>query len=207
MFACLRRCCPLSRPRCASSDWLPDYAVEGTRIPVDEEVERPALGLEAHLEHGARDLSWELLYDLDEHGASLSSLKSCLSGSRQDPRVLKVVAADGAVFGGVWYGARDGACTMVYSGKGSDLVVHSAVKQAEARLTDDSFSLGLKSGTGVAVWLDDALDYGFSAPSDLFQSPGLAATHNFRCVRFQVWTPAADPVKRFASPPLRLSSG
>jgi len=198
---CLRRCCP--RPK--RSEALPNYAVEGTRIPVDS-----PFPLEEHLESGARNLSWELTYDLTQHGGSVHALKSRLSATRQDPRVLEVVAADGSVFGAVWYRDRDGDCTVVYTTPRrcvssapvtcSDLRVYSSVKPAKVRLHQDSFSIGLEGGTGVALWMDDALDYGFSAPSNLFQSPPLTGNHNFRCVGFRVWAPASSPAKRFARP-------
>jgi len=173
---------------------MPNYDVEGTRIPVHD----LRVALAPHLEFSARDVVWEPIYALATHGASIAALRAVLDAHRQDPRILEVEDSDGRVFGGVWYGGRDGSCTMVYGGNGADLRVHSAVAPASVVLNQESFSIGLQSATGVALWLDEALDYGFSSPSPLFQSPGLATTHNFRCVRLEVWTPASDPARRHA---------
>lgn len=177
---------------------LPNYEHQGTCVPVERGGGDVRAALAPHLEYSARDVVWERIYDLATCGASTRSLAAALDARRQGHRLLVVEDAEGAAFGGVWHSARADQCSLVYTWEPgpASIKVHAAARAASVLLTKDSFSIGLNSGAGVAFWIDDALDYGFSSPSEQFQSPVLASTHNFRCVRFEVWAPRDNPLER-----------
>ncbi|KAI8890550.1 TLD-domain-containing protein, partial [Backusella circina FSU 941] len=134
-----------------------------------------------------------LLYSLDQHGASLSTLyRNC---ANQGPCLLAIQNTEDEVFGAYlsegfqpqqsYYG--NGECFLWrWCKKKKQVDIYPWTNHNDYLMYSNHDFLAIGGGKGhFGLWLD--LTHGYSEPCMTFNNPSLASKSSFECLAIEIW--------------------
>ncbi|RUO96843.1 TLD-domain-containing protein [Jimgerdemannia flammicorona] len=143
--------------------------------------------------------NWNLLYSLDQHGSSISTLYHRIKG--KGPLVLAIKDDDDGIFGAFvnepfrpnpsYYGT--GECFLwkaLLSDRPEDaqVRVYPWTGRNDYILLCDSGFIGIGGGDGkFGLWLHSDLERGHSERCVTFDNELLSSSSEFECVQLEVW--------------------
>ncbi|KAI8886012.1 TLD-domain-containing protein [Backusella circina FSU 941] len=139
---------------------------------------------------------WTLLYSLDQHGISMSTLYRLVKGNK-GPIVLAVKDADDNIFGAFlnetlksgprYYGTGECFLWKWSATESKTKAFHWTGKNEYMILSEPDF-LAIGGGDGVfGLWINSELEKGYSQPCPTFDNEGLTPAPEFECVELEVW--------------------
>ena len=134
---------------------------------------------------------WALLYSTEQHGCSLRTFYSRLE--RQEGTLLVVLDGGGHIFGA--FVAEAWRNEGRYFGNGETFMykVHPSFARYDWTRANAHFVLGSQDcvafggGGKFALYLDSSLEFGSSDSSPTYDNECLAGSHDFRCIKVEVW--------------------
>ncbi|KAI7869351.1 TLDc domain-containing protein, partial [Spinellus fusiger] len=139
---------------------------------------------------------WRLLYSLDRHGASLSTLYNCLKD--QGPCLLVIQTTAGETFGA--YLSEGFSSNQLYYGSGECFLWkasenHYSVDVYPWTMANNYFMfsnknlIALGGGKGRwGLWIHSDLMHGHTEPCATYGNPPLTDAFDFECIALEVWT-------------------
>ncbi|CAO3612345.1 unnamed protein product [Mucor fragilis] len=137
-----------------------------------------------------------LLYSLDQHGISLSSLYRLVKANK-GPCVLVIKDADDNVFGAFlneplrpgtrYYGT--GECFLwKWNPTESQIKAYKWTGKNEYMILSDIDFIAIGGGEGVfGLWINSELEKGYSQTCPTFDNERLSPKPEFECVELEVW--------------------
>ncbi|KAI8047610.1 TLD-domain-containing protein [Thamnidium elegans] len=139
---------------------------------------------------------WSLVYSLDQHGASLSTLYNRTSQNR-GPCLLVIQDSNDEIFGaylseGVHmdtscYGT--GECFLWKQNKTTKMVIvypWTMINDYLVYSNGDFFAVGGGQGK-FGLWLHSDLTHGYTESCGTFNNPSLTIDSSFECVALEIW--------------------
>ncbi|KAI7873362.1 TLD-domain-containing protein [Mucor mucedo] len=139
---------------------------------------------------------WNLLYSLDQHGASLFTLYS-LMRDYDGPCMMIIKDADGQVFGSYlsnplssqshYYGT--GECFLWKSSCASPKIkTYPWTGKNDYMILSDSDYIAIGGGDGkFGLWLNSELEKGYSTTCPTFDNECLTFKPEFECMEMEIW--------------------
>ncbi|KAI7899659.1 TLD-domain-containing protein [Cokeromyces recurvatus] len=137
---------------------------------------------------------WNLLYSLDQHGVSLTTLYSLMK-KYDGPCVIILKDADEQIFGAYlsntlslqnyYYGT--GEC-FLWKLNGETIKVFPWTGKNDYMILSDSDFIAIGGGDGTfGLWLNSELEKGYSNTCPTFDNEILSLRHEFRCLELEAW--------------------
>ncbi|ORY03107.1 TLD-domain-containing protein [Basidiobolus meristosporus CBS 931.73] len=152
-----------------------------------------------HIPHRLRlNRSWRLLFSLEQHGCTLSTLFKITQN--KGPSVLVIRDACGSVFGAFvtehfkpspsYYGGGECFLWKLRPDPGHPRVkVYKRTGENEYYMLSENRFIAVGGGNGTfGLWLDGNLDRGFSARCSTFDNEVLATSSAFSCMELEIWS-------------------
>ncbi|KAI9282060.1 TLD-domain-containing protein [Umbelopsis sp. AD052] len=143
--------------------------------------------------------SWTLLYSLDQHGISLSTLYQKVKG--KGPCILAIKDANDQIFGGylneplkpspAYYGT--GECflwraTDVTNKDGASVRVYPWTGKNDYMVLSEPDFVAIGGGDGkFGLWLHSDLERGHTEECPTFDNEPLTSSRKFECVELEIW--------------------
>ncbi|CAO3590597.1 unnamed protein product [Absidia cylindrospora] len=137
---------------------------------------------------------WSLLYSLDQHGISLTTLYRLVKNNK-GPCILAIKDAEDQVFGAFlnetlkptthYYGT--GECFLWRDTK-DGLKAYSWTGMNEYMILSETEFIAIGGGAGkFGLWINGDLDRGYSASCQTFNNEPLAGEPSFNCIELEIW--------------------
>ncbi|CAO3610544.1 unnamed protein product [Mucor hiemalis] len=137
-----------------------------------------------------------LLYSLDQHGISLSSLYRLVKNTK-GPIVLVIKDGDDNIFGAFlnetlkagprYYGT--GECFLwKWNAAESKIKAYQWTGKNEYMILSEPDFIAIGGGEGVfGLWINSELEKGYSQPCPTFDNERLTPHPEFQCIELEVW--------------------
>ncbi|KAI7855060.1 TLDc domain-containing protein [Circinella umbellata] len=143
-------------------------------------------------------MKWSLLYSLDQHGASLTTLyRQCRP--YRGPCILAIKDADDSIFGAFlnepfksnnasYYGT--GECFLwKYCAKSGNIQVFPWTGKNEYMILSETEFIAIGGGDGkFGLWINSDLEHGHSEPCPTFDNECLSRKPEFACMELEIFT-------------------
>ena len=140
-----------------------------------------------------RILSWKLLYQTSQDGVSLSTIyKKC---EKKQPLIL-LIKTDQLIRLGAFI-TEGLSVKRGYYGSGEMFVFHfapyfigyrwSKKNKMFISCSNNDISIGFGKNQGASIYIGKHLQFGYSEPSDTFDSPCLSGICQFRILEMEIW--------------------
>ncbi|KAI9271441.1 TLD-domain-containing protein [Sporodiniella umbellata] len=138
--------------------------------------------------------NWSLIYSLDQHGASQSTLyQQCKQNS--GPCLLVIQDSQFETFGAYltesfhndtgYYGT--GECFLWKLDSQTEKAnVYPWTMKNDYLVYSDRSSLAV-GGSRFGLWIDSDLAHGYTEPSETFDNPPLTLKNSFECIGLEIW--------------------
>ncbi|SAM09582.1 hypothetical protein [Absidia glauca] len=137
---------------------------------------------------------WSLLYSLDQHGISLTTLYRLVKNNK-GPCLLAIKDADDQVFGAFlneslkpgthYYGT--GEC-FLWRNTTNGLKAYAWTGMNEYMILSEHEFIAIGGGDGkFGLWINGDLDKGYSTSCPTFNNEPLAGQPEFNCIELEIW--------------------
>ncbi|KAI9316518.1 TLD-domain-containing protein [Dichotomocladium elegans] len=143
--------------------------------------------------------SWSLVYSLDQHGSSMSTMYRVAKRCKEGPCVLAIKDENDSIFGAFlnesikgyhtsYYG--NGECFLwKYSRKNGTIKVFPWTGKNEYMVLSESDFIAIGGGDGkFGLWINSDLEKGHSEPCPTFDNETLSLFPEFECIEIELFS-------------------
>ncbi|OUM57377.1 hypothetical protein PIROE2DRAFT_28581, partial [Piromyces sp. E2] len=138
--------------------------------------------------------TWKLLYSLDQHGATLTTLYNKIHG--QGPCIMVLKSSDGEIFGAFLSKAFDPSkqnffgtpeC-FLWKADQYQFIKYKATNLNQYFMLADTDFIAMGGGnSNFGLYLDENIQYGYTSTCDTFENDILTKNNKFECYGCEIW--------------------